>query len=99
MFERRPVETAGDFEPRASFERAQVAQAVFEAAHVGDPERTEIKNNSRAIRDDIGARPAFDDARVDGDAEAMIVPFFDACKLPRQFVNGVDAFLRREAGV
>ncbi len=79
--------------------RAQIAQTIFQAAHVGRVQRTQIENNSRAFRNDICARAAFDDACVDGDAAARIVPFFDARELPRQFVNGVDAFLWRETGV
>src|SRR5438093_12655080 len=79
--------------------RAQGTQAPFQAAHVGSVKRTEIENGAGAFRDDIGARTAFDVPGVDGDAAAKIVPFLDASELLSQFVNGVDPFFRREAGM
>ena len=78
---------------------AQGTQAPFQAAHVGSVKRTEIENGAGAFRDDIGARTAFDGTGVDGDAAAKIVPFLDASELLSQFVNGVDPFFRREAGM
>src|SRR6266704_3529131 len=74
-------------------------QAAFETAHVGTAKRAQIKNSASAFRNDIRARAPFDDAGVDGDAAAKIIPSFDARELPRQFVNGVDAFLWRQPGV
>src|SRR5207247_10341429 len=68
---------------------------LFEAAHVGNAKRAEIEDRASAFRDYIGARAAFKDAGVDRDATARIVPLLDARELPRQFVNGVDAFLWR----
>ena len=92
-FERGPVEAAGHFKPGAGLNRAQAVQAYFEAAHVGNAKRAEIEDRASAFRDYIGARAAFKDAGVDRDATARIVPLLDARELPRQFVNGVDAFL------
>src|SRR6266446_5932685 len=99
MFERRTVEAAGDLEPGAGLKRAQVVQANFKVAHIGNAKRAEIENGASAFRNDVGARAPLNDAGVDGEAAAKIVPFFDAPELPRQFVNGVDAFLRRETRV
>src|SRR3989442_12267015 len=56
----------------------------------------QIENSAGAFRNDVGASAAFNDAGVDGEAAAKIIPFFDAPELPRQFVNGVDPFLRCE---
>lgn len=78
---------------------AKRVEATLQIVHVGNAKGAEIEDRAGAIRDDIGARAAFDDASVDGDAASKIVPFFDARELLRQFVNGVDPFLRREAGV
>jgi len=44
-------------------------------------------------------RVPFDDAGVDGDTTAKIVPFFNARELLRQFVNGINTFLRCETRV
>lgn len=99
MFEGRAVEAAGNFQPGATVKRTQAAQAIFEAAHIGDAKRAQIENGSGTFGDYVGARAAFDDSGVYGDAAAKIVPFFDARKLMGQFMDGVDAFLRREAGV
>jgi len=77
----------------------QSVQTAFHAAHVGNPHGTKIKNSARAFRNYVRARTAFDDAGVDGDAVAKIIPAFDARELPRQFVDGVDAFLRCETRV
>src|SRR6266567_1872418 len=97
--ERRTVKAAGDFKLRTMLKRPQSVQAAFETAHVGTAKRAQIKNSASAFRNDIGARAPFDDAGVDGDAAAKIIPSFDARELPRQFVNGVDAFLWRQPGV
>src|SRR5439155_8418091 len=91
--ERRAVEAAGDFKPSASLNRAQAAQTNFEVAHVGNTKRTQIEDSASAFRNYVGARTAFDDPGVDGDSAVKIIPFFNARDLPRQFVNGVDAFL------
>src|SRR6266446_9125195 len=96
MFEWRTVETAGDFDPGAGLNGAQVVQANLQVAHIGNAQRAQIENSACAFRNDVGARAAFNDAGVDGEAAAKIIPFFDAPELPRQFVNGVDAFLRCE---
>src|SRR5256884_9835863 len=96
-FEGRPVKAAGDFKPSASLKCAQSMQANFEAAHVGNTKRTQIEDSASFLRNYVGARTAFDDPGVDGDAAAKIVPFFNARELPCQFVNGVDAFLRCKA--
>src|SRR5260370_14016846 len=97
MLEGGPVEPAGDLEPGAALNGAQIVQANFEVAHIGNAKRAQIENSSSAFRNDVGARAAFDDAGVDGEAAAKIIPFLDAPELPRQFVNGVESLLRREA--
>src|SRR2546429_3817786 len=95
--ERGAVEAAGDFKPSPSLKSTQIAQANFEATHVGNTKRTQIEDSASFLRNYVGARTAFDDPGVDGDAAAKIVPFFNARELPCQFVNGVDAFLRCKA--
>jgi len=57
------------------------------------------KNGARAFGNYVRACAAFDDAGVDGDAAAKIIPSFDARELARQFVDGVDTFLRCETRV
>src|SRR5947208_781357 len=96
-FEGRTIEAAGDFKPSPSLKSTQIAEANFEAAHVGNAKRTQIEDSSSAFRNYVGTRAAFDDPGVDGDAAAKIVPFFNARELPCQFVNGIDAFLRCKA--
>src|SRR5260370_38531851 len=91
--ERRTVKAARDFKLRTMLKRPQSVQAAFETAHVGTARRTQIENSAGALGDDVDTRAAFDDAVVVADAEARIIPSFDARELPRQFVNGVDAFL------
>ncbi len=98
-FKRRAIEAASDLKAGAPMKWAQSLQAAFEAAHVRNAQRAQIKNNSRAFGDDVGARAAFDDPCIDRDAMAEIIPFFDARELPCQFVDGVDPFLWRETGV
>src|SRR5260370_20374257 len=97
--ERRTAKAAGDFKLRTMLKRPQSVQAAFETAHVGTAKRTQIEHSAGALGDDGDARAAFDDAGVAGDAAARIIPSFDARELPRQFVNGVDAFLWRQPGV
>src|SRR5260370_19854508 len=58
-----------------------------------------MEYGARVFRDDVCARATLDDDGVDGDASAKIIPSFDACELPRQFVDGVDTFLRRKTRV
>src|ERR1700694_3840659 len=98
-FERRAVEAAGDLQAGSPVKWAQGMQTAFHGAHVGNPHGTKIKNSARAFRNYVRARAAFDDAGVDGDAAAKIIPPFDPCELPRQFVDGVDTFLRCETRV
>src|ERR1700682_2662068 len=98
-FERRAVKTAGDLQAGSPVKWTQGVQTAFHAAHVGNPHGTKIKNSARVFRNYVRARAAFDDAGVDGDAAAKIIPSFDPCELPRQFVDGVDTFLRCETRV
>src|SRR5713226_2223312 len=95
-FERRTVETAGGFKASSPIKWTQSVQAAFQTSHVGNAKRTQIEYHARAFRDYVHARAAFDYAGVDGDAAAKIIPSFDARDLPRQFVDSVDPFLRRE---
>jgi len=67
--------------------------------HVCNAERAKIEDGSGSLGNDIYASAAFDDVGVDADAAAKVVPFLDAPELTRQFVNCVDAFLRRQACV
>ncbi len=67
-------------------------QTAFHAAHVGNPQGTQVKYRAGAFRNYVRARAAFDDAGIDGDAAPKIIPSFDARELPRQFVDGVDTF-------
>ena len=53
----------------------------------------------RGFGDDIDAGAALDGVGVDGDAAAHVGPRFDAGDLVGEFVDGVDAVLRGEAGV
>jgi len=99
VFEGRAVEAAGDFEVSARMNWAKRMQAALQFAHVGNAEGAQVEDGASAFGDDVGARAAFHEAGVDGDAAAEIVPFFEARELLRQFVNGVDAFLGSEAGV
>ena len=48
------------------------------------------------LGDDVYARSTFNDVGVYRDSAALVVPLLNAQKLPRQFVNCIDAFLRRE---
>src|ERR1700682_6102295 len=98
-FERRAVKTAGDLQAGSPVKWTQGVQTAFHAAHVVNPHGTKIKNSARVFRNYVRARAAFDDAGVDGDAAAKIIPSFDPCELARQFVDGVDTFLRRETRV
>ncbi len=95
-FERRTVETAGDFKASSPIKWPQSVQSALQVAHVGDAKGAQIEYSARAFRDDVGPRAAFDDAGVDGDAAAKIIPSFDARELPRQLVDSVDPFLRRK---
>lgn len=98
-FERRAIEAAVNFEAGAAIEGAKCAQASFDAAHVRSVERAEIEESASAFGDDIDARAAFDDVGINADAAAQVVPGADARELLGELVDGVDAFLRSEAGV
>jgi hypothetical protein len=77
----------------------QSTEFAFEASHVGDAERAEIEDGAGPLGDDVHTGSAFDDVGVDGHAAPEIVPLLDVHKLPRKFVDGVDAFLGSEARV
>src|SRR6266446_1415570 len=98
-FEGWAIEASGDFKAGTPVYCAESMQSSFQAAHIGNAQRAQIKSGAGAFGDHVGAGAAFDDAGVDGYAASKIVPFFDACELLRQFVDGVDAFLGRETSV
>src|SRR5713226_6257476 len=98
-FEWGAAEAAGDFKAGSPVKWSQSVQTALHRAHVGNPQGTQVKYSSGAFRNYVRARAAFDDAGIDGDAEAKIVPAFDARELPRQFVDGVDTFLWCETRV
>src|ERR1700687_3210122 len=77
----------------------QGAQALLYPAHVRKAQGAEIDHGAGALGDEVDARAAFDDVGVHADAAAQIVPPLQARDLMREFVYGVDAFLRREPGV
>src|SRR5882762_1816098 len=78
---------------------AESMQSSFQAAHIGKAQRAQVKSGAGAFGDYIGAGAAFDNAGIDGYAAAQVIPFFNACELLRQFVDGVDAFLGCETSV
>src|SRR5579859_875888 len=92
-------EAAGDFEFCAAKNRFEGVQLFFDGAHIGAAKRAEIDRGSRLFGDDVDARATFHDVSVHGYAAANVVPRKYFCQLQSQFVNGVDAFFRREAGV
>src|SRR6266581_595107 len=98
-FKRGAVEAAGNFQFCPFMDRAQRVEAAFDAAYVGISQGPQIQKGASAFRNHVGAGAAFDDVGVDADAAAGVVPLFDARELRSQFVDGVDAFFRREASV
>ena len=97
MFERGAIEAATHFEFCARKNGTKRVQFALEAAHVRNAERAKIEDGAGSFGDDIYASASFDDVGVYGDAAAQVVPLLNALELTRKFVNGVDAFLRREA--
>ena len=93
------LKASANFEFRARKNWTESVQAALDTAHVGDAECAKIEDGFGALGDDVYACAAFDDVRVHSDAATRIVPFLDSSKLARQFVNRVDAFFWREAGV
>jgi len=77
----------------------QGMEALFEGAHVREAPGTKIERGYGSRRDDVGARAARNDVGVDGDTPAHVVPFFHASNLSGEFVDGVYAFFRSQAGV
>ena len=98
-FERGAIEAAVDFEFCAAMDGLQGMEALFEGAHVGAAPGAEIEPGCSAVGDDVGAGAAGDDVGVNGDAAAEVVPLFQAGDLRGEFVDSVDAFFGREAGV
>ena len=78
---------------------AEPAELRFERTHVGSARCADVYHCAGALGDDVGARAAFDDVGVDGDAAAGLVKPGDARDLQRQFVHRVDAILRIDPGV
>lgn len=99
VFERSTIEAAVNFETRAAMDGAKRAEASFDAAHVRSVESAKVEESPGAFGNDVDARAAFDDVGVDADTAAWIVPFTDARDLLGKLVDGVDAFLRGEAGM
>src|SRR5689334_14341639 len=97
--ERGTVEAARDFEFCSSENRFEGVQFFFKAVHIGNAESAQVESCAGGFGDDIEPSAASDDVCVDGDAAAQIVPLRDLRDLEREFVNGVDAFLWREARV
>jgi len=97
MFERGAIEAATHFEFCAGKNGTKRVQFALEAAHVCNAERAKIEDGAGSLGNDIYASASFDDVGVYGDAAARVVPLLNALELPCKFVNGVDAFLRREA--
>ena len=95
----RASEAARDFELCAAMNGLKGVQAGFEGAHVRGAPGAKVESSFGAIGNDVGASAAFDDVGIDGDAAAGAVPFFDTGDLCGEFVDGVDAFFRGEAGV
>src|SRR5215510_4360159 len=52
-----------------------------------------------AVGDDVGTSSAFDDAGVDGDAAARVIPFPGPGNLQRELMNCVNALFGGETGV
>ena len=98
-FERRAGEAAEDLETRAALDGLESVEAAFELTHVGGADGAKIDYRAGAFGDDIGTGAAFDDVDVDGGTAARIGEFYYARDLAGEFVDGVDAFFRREAGV
>jgi len=97
--ERSAIEAAANFEFCTGMAWTKSTEFAFEAAHVGDAERAKVEDRAGSLGDDIHTRSAFDHVGVDGHAAPEIVPLLDVHKLPREFVDGVDAFLGSEARV
>jgi len=78
---------------------AQRVQLPLDAPHIGKPEGSQVEKGTSLFRNHIGAGTALDYVGVDTYSTARVVPFFESGDLRSQFVDGVDAFLRGEAGV
>ena len=99
VFERGAIEAAANFEFCTGMAWTKSVELAFEAAHVRDAERSEIEDGAGTLGDNVRPGSAFDNVGVNGHAAAEIVPLLDVRKLPRKFVDGVDAFLGSEARV
>src|SRR5271154_4319221 len=88
-----------NLETRAGERWAQRVQPALKTLHVSNAQGAEIENHAGAVWDDIGARAALDEPRVDGHAATQVIPFLNARDLPREFVDCVDAFLWCETSV
>src|SRR5579885_3633535 len=97
--ERSAIESAADFEARAAMDGLQRAQLPLDSAHVGDAECAQVDDGARAFGNHVRACSAFDHVRVHADAARQVVPPLDAGNLRREFVHGVDAFLRSKTRV
>ena len=96
---RRAPKSASDFKFGAAVNWLKGVKAGFESAHVRRTPGAQVKSGHGAIGNDVGTRATLDDVGIDGDAAARAVPTFDAGNLRGEFVDGVDAFLRGEAGM
>jgi hypothetical protein len=98
-FERGAIEAAANFQFCTGMAWTKSAEFSFKAVHVREAERAEIEDSTGTFGDDVYTGSAFDHVGVDGHAAAEIVPLLDVHKLPREFVDGVDAFLGSKACV
>lgn len=98
-FQWRAIEAAGDFEFGAAVNGFKGLKAFFEGVHVGSAPGAKIENGFGVFGDDVGTCAAPHHIGVDGDSTAKIIPLLDARNLRSQFVNGVDPFFGRQAGV
>lgn len=99
LFKGRAIEAAEEFQARAFVDWFEGAETLFEGAHVRQAPGAEIEDGFSAVGDDVGARAAGYDVRVDGDAAAKVVPLFDTRDLRSEFVDGVYTFFGCQARV
>src|SRR5215467_6970637 len=96
-FEWPAAEAAADFEFRSGHARLQRAQALFNFPHVRYTKCTQIDHGLSAVGDNIRTRAAFDDAGIDRNAAARVIPGSDSRDLHCKLVDRIHSFFRREA--
>ena len=98
-FQRRAIKTTANFEFDAAANGFQRVESLFQSAHIAEPPGTKIEIDFGGVRNDVRARAAIDEVRVDGHAVTGVVPFFNACDLSGEFMNGVDTLIGVQTGV